>query len=121
VTLKALRRGAHFIYQTGYSSWEDPMRRLVLVLLTSALAVAAVDAAQADSLQVTPQRQPYSPYYGVPHGRSMQSNVLPAPGTDNRYFSDTLTNSGSIQGPGFMAATGGSVVLPCHIDVWGCF
>lgn len=98
------------------------MRRLVLVLLASALAVVAVDAAQADSLQVTPQRQqPYSPYYGVPHGRSVQSNVLPAPGTDNRYFSDTLTSSGSIQGPAFIAATGGSVVLPCHIDVWGCF
>jgi hypothetical protein len=98
------------------------MRRLVLVLLASALAVAEVDAAQADSLQVTPQKQ--QPYYqnnGAMHGRNFQSNVLPAPGTDNRYFSDTLTNSGSIQGPAFTAATGGFEALPCHVDVWGCF
>lgn len=98
------------------------MRRLVLVLLASALAVAAVDAAQADSLQVTPSKQhPNYQNYGVPHGRAVESNSLPAPGTDNRYFSDTISKQGVIQGPAFTAATGGFVALPCHTDVFGCF
>lgn len=97
------------------------MRRLAVVLLASVLAAAAVNAAQADSLQVAPQRQPYSPYYGVPHGRDVQNNSVPAPGTDNRYYTDTLSNQGVIQGPAFTNASGGFENLPCHIDVFSCF
>ncbi len=98
------------------------MRRLVVVLLASVLAAAAVDAAQADSLQVTPQRQqPYNQYNGAPHGRDIQNNSVPAPGTSNRYFTDTLSNQGTIQGPAFTNASGGWENLPCRIDVFSCF
>ncbi len=101
------------------------MRRLALVLLASALAVAAIDGAQADSLQVAPKKHqkyqnPYDDTYPTLHGRSYSSNSLPDPGSDNRYYSDTL-NSTSIQGPAFTANGGGWTVLPCRTDVFGCF
>ena len=92
------------------------MRRLVLVLLASALAVAAVDAVHADSLQVAPKKTQkynksiYNDTYPTLHGRSYSGNSLPDPGSDNRYYSDTL-NPTSIQGsasqdPFTMGATG---------------
>jgi hypothetical protein len=103
------------------------MRRLALVLLASALALAAIEAAQADSLQVTPKKNqkyqqpsPYNDTYPTLHGRSYSSNSLPDPGSDNRYYSDSLRPT-SIQGPAFTSNLGGWTVLPCTRDVFGCF
>jgi hypothetical protein len=101
------------------------MRRFVLVLLASVLAITAADVALADSLHVAPKKiekyqQPTYQDYNVIHGRSYTNNTLYAPGTDNRYFSDT-THATSIVGPAFTASGGGWTSLPCTIDVFGCF
>ena len=62
---------------------------------------------------------PHASRYGS-HGDiyvNKKPTFVPDPGSDNRYFSDTVTPSYPL-GPAFDSARGGWGLLPGHTDIW---
>lgn len=92
-------------------------------LIACAVALAAIVAfapgASAQQLQGRVVVAPHASRYGT-HGDiyvNKRPSYVPDPGSDNRYFSDTVRPSYPL-GPASIAEQGGSDLLPGHRDVW---
>lgn len=94
-------------------------RKLMISAAALASLMACASSASAQQLQGRVVVAPHASRYGS-HGDiyvNKKPTFVPDPGSDNRYFSDTVTPSYPL-GPAFDSARGGWELLPGHTDIW---